>query len=73
MCDYPYATDFLAPLPAWPIDYSCNLLLDMPDDPLAGLAAAAGLFYNGTGTIHAAVFFSWGVLLGIVRTRFCLE
>ena len=24
MVDYPYATDFVAPLPAWPINYACQ-------------------------------------------------
>eukprot|EP00731_Ephydatia_muelleri_P033891 Em0041g4a len=48
MVDYPYAASFLAPLPAYPVNVSCNYLLSEPN-PLRGLALAAGLFYNGTG------------------------
>ncbi|XP_064395682.1 dipeptidyl peptidase 2-like [Halichondria panicea] len=47
MVDYPYPANFLAPLPANPVSYSCNLLLTATDR-LKGLAQAAGLFYNGT-------------------------
>ncbi|EDO48107.1 predicted protein, partial [Nematostella vectensis] len=51
MCDYPYATDFLAPLPANPVNYACKLLATA-SDRLSGLADAAGLAYNGTsGTL----------------------
>ena len=46
--NYPYPTNFLAPLPAWPMKYACKVLLQN-SDPLQALAQAAGLFYNGTG------------------------
>ena len=41
MVDYPYAASFLAPLPAFPVNVSCNLLLSEPN-VLRGLALAAG-------------------------------
>ena len=47
MCDYPYPTDFLAPLPAFPVQEACSSIL-AGSDRLAGLASAAGLFFNGT-------------------------
>ncbi|XP_071947169.1 dipeptidyl peptidase 2-like [Antedon mediterranea] len=48
MMDYPYPTHFLAPLPGYPVNYACKMILAAAD-PLQGLAEAAGLFYNGTG------------------------
>ena len=47
MTDYPYPADFIAPLPAYPVNYACKLLVNATDK-LVGLAAAAGLSYNGT-------------------------
>ena len=46
--DYPYPTNFLCPLPAFPIGASCTLYLNgaADDDVLAGLTSAAGLVYN---------------------------
>jgi len=57
MCDYPYPTGFLAPLPAWPVKVACEMMLGKSEESansplLARLAQAAGLFYNGTtGTL----------------------
>ncbi|KAL6058240.1 Dipeptidyl peptidase 2 [Balamuthia mandrillaris] len=48
MMDYPYPTNFLAPLPAWPVKAACNTLLRYQDQPLKALALSAGLFFNGT-------------------------
>ena len=45
--DYPYATDFMAPLPGWPVNASCSAAFAQ-STPVEALAAAAGLFYNGT-------------------------
>eukprot|EP00300_Choanocystis_sp_HF-7_P025205 c2691_g1_i1.p1 GENE.c2691_g1_i1~~c2691_g1_i1.p1 ORF type:complete len:510 (-),score=98.65 c2691_g1_i1:143-1672(-) len=45
MCDYPYPTNFLAPLPAFPVRVACQRLEQAPD-LLTGLAAAATLFYG---------------------------
>jgi dipeptidyl-peptidase-2 len=51
MCDYPYAADFMAPLPAWPVNYACTQALLAPN-PLAALVEVASLMYNGTsGTL----------------------
>mmetsp|Transcript_26901 Transcript_26901/g.67627 ORF Transcript_26901/g.67627 Transcript_26901/m.67627 type:complete len:493 (-) Transcript_26901:66-1544(-) len=52
MMNYPYPTNFLAPLPGYPIRLACSEVLHATT-PLAGLAAAADLFYNGTaGTLQ---------------------
>ena len=44
MVDYPYAANFLAPLPAYPITVSCQILLNS-SNRLVGLAQAAGKTY----------------------------
>ena len=41
MVDYPYEANFLAPLPAYPVKASCQILLNA-DNTLKGLAQAAG-------------------------------
>ena len=41
MVDYPYPASFLAPLPAYPVNVSCELLLNT-ENRLRGLALAAG-------------------------------
>jgi dipeptidyl-peptidase-2 len=49
MMDYPYPTNFLCPLPAFPIVSSCQAVLKEKDgDLLSGLADAASLVYNAT-------------------------
>jgi len=51
MVDYPEPADFIAPLPAWPVNVACGYLLKNNGNStqkLMGLAEAAGLFYNGT-------------------------
>ncbi|CAH1785139.1 unnamed protein product [Owenia fusiformis] len=45
MMDYPYPTDFLAPLPAYPIKAAAEMLVN-GSTPLDGLAAATALFYQ---------------------------
>ena len=54
MMDYPYPTNFLAPLPAKPVNYACKLLSGAKDK-LQGLAEAAGLAYNGSSAHNTGV------------------
>ena len=47
MLDYPYPTDFMAPLPGYPIAEACKRCGEASDG--AGcIREAAGLLYNGT-------------------------
>ena len=41
MVDYPYEANFLAPLPAYPVKASCQIILNA-QNTLRGLAQAAG-------------------------------
>ena len=41
MVDYPYEANFLAPLPAYPVRASCQIILNATNT-LRGLALAAG-------------------------------
>ena len=51
MGDYPYATNFLAPLPGHPVNLVCKMMAST-SSKLEGLAGATGLVYNGTnGTL----------------------
>ncbi|XP_046553525.1 dipeptidyl peptidase 2-like isoform X1 [Haliotis rubra] len=51
MLDYPYKASFEAQLPANPVKAGC-LTISSASDVVTGLAAAAGIFYNGTaGTL----------------------
>nr|XP_060613210.1 dipeptidyl peptidase 2 [Anolis sagrei ordinatus] len=50
MMDYPYKTDFMGHFPANPVKVGCELML-ASKDPVRGLAALCGLFYNSTGTV----------------------
>lgn len=56
MVDYPYPSDFLAPLPAWPVDYACTQASQAKEDhkairdvDLYAINAAASVFYNYAG------------------------
>ncbi|KJE90179.1 prolylcarboxypeptidase [Capsaspora owczarzaki ATCC 30864] len=52
MTDYPYASNFLQPMPAWPVDASCKALLSTfagTSDSVAALNTAVGVYYNYTG------------------------
>lgn len=52
MADYPYPADFLMPMPAWPVEVACEQLAATKESSglLAGLAAAAAVYYNYEGT-----------------------
>jgi len=47
MCDYPYPSSFLAPLPAWPVKAACEAVLSgsEEDDFVSGLAKAVSMPY----------------------------
>jgi len=49
MTDYPSPSDFLQPLPAWPVDVACQYFIPMPDDLLTAMRLSIGVYYNSTG------------------------
>ena len=51
MGDYPYPTDFLAPLPGHPVNLACKMMASA-SSKVEGLAEVTALVYNGTnGTL----------------------
>jgi lysosomal Pro-X carboxypeptidase len=53
MVDYPYPANFLAPLPAWPINKTCEALaIKITEDQelLTALALSLQVYYNSTGS-----------------------
>jgi len=52
MCDYPYPSSFLAPLPAWPVKAACNAVLSASEEDsyLEGLAKAVAMPYASPGS-----------------------
>ena len=54
--DYPYPTNFDAPLPGYPVTAACAILADStPANALALLGQAVGLFFNGTASAASTV------------------
>merc|ERR1712227_68400 len=51
MLDYPYPTDFMAPLPGYPIKEACARA-GLAETHADGIREAAGLLYNGTDPDH---------------------
>ena len=53
MVNYPYPTNFVNDMPAWPVDVSCKRATAIKPnstwDYMAALAAAGNVFYNYTG------------------------
>jgi len=53
MLDYPYPTNYGIPLPAWPVNQTCDVLINSPisddDSLIKAFSRALGAFYNGTG------------------------
>lgn len=59
MVDYPYAADFVEPMPAWPVSVSCEYAetayLEHEGDSnemLYAIAAAGSVFYNYAGQLN---------------------
>jgi len=48
MLDYPYPTNFLSPLPAYPVNVACKIMTESGDKILEKLARTIGVWYNGT-------------------------
>jgi lysosomal Pro-X carboxypeptidase len=48
MVDYPYPSNFLIPLPAWPVKAACAAAASITD-PVAAVRAVINVYYNTTG------------------------
>ncbi|PAA80754.1 hypothetical protein BOX15_Mlig022232g3 [Macrostomum lignano] len=52
MGDYPYPTEFMAPLPAWPVNASCSAMLKAGDSVSALKAAVEFVYQLPAGQCH---------------------
>lgn len=69
MTDYPYAANFLMPLPANPVKAVCEAMDALPEsDVISRIAAGVNVYYNGTGEVecietgndpHGLALWSW--------------
>jgi lysosomal Pro-X carboxypeptidase len=50
MTDYPSPSDFLQPLPAWPVKVACQYFSPETTDLLTAMRLSVGVYYNSTGT-----------------------
>ncbi|KHJ93830.1 serine carboxypeptidase S28 [Oesophagostomum dentatum] len=56
MVNYPYPTEFLAPLPGWPVKEACKFLSTVPksdEEAAKQLYEVANLYYNHSGTTES--------------------
>ncbi|VDL69870.1 unnamed protein product [Nippostrongylus brasiliensis] len=56
MVNYPYPTEFLAPLPGWPVKEACKFLDKIPsshEDSARQLYEVTNLYYNHTGSTQS--------------------
>lgn len=52
MTDYPYPTNFLQPLPGWPVKAACQPIIARgATDLLGSVADGAGVYYNTSGSL----------------------
>jgi lysosomal Pro-X carboxypeptidase len=60
MVDYPYPSNFLSPLPGWPVKVACKAFISAQTPEQNALASykAMNLFYNYTGSVKSLCL--WG-------------
>ena len=59
MVDYPYPANFLGSLPAYPVNVSCNMMLDIISNggsSISALGVGSGLFYNASDNYELSCF-----------------
>ncbi|GMH90730.1 hypothetical protein TL16_g11853 [Triparma laevis f. inornata] len=52
MIDYPYELNFIAPLPANPVEIGCGLIMTEGDEPIVKLRNLVDLYVNYTGDLE---------------------
>jgi lysosomal Pro-X carboxypeptidase len=55
MVNYPYSTSFIFPMPAWPVNYTCEQVLSVDikndEDYLKALNLGVQVYYNYSRTV----------------------